>query len=211
MTTSMPTPAPAAALRIPMRAWMVRFRGYEVEDAMLTSISWLIADGLPIAHVGTTGRPGAACRLSQLVHERTQNLDAIRSMLRRQRSPAVPSAGPHVTKIIALVCVRHQGGVHRLRSLPGVSWRWPGRHCSWCPRVREGVHRPAQAAAEGHGKIFDKAGTCHPLVGGPLRRRSSPSSAPSTPFQLLVCRKLHAVLRRHWWPCSVAVGRWASG
>jgi long-chain acyl-CoA synthetase len=143
-------------------------RGGDVDDATLDErIAGLTADGLAtiVYTSGTTGRPkGCMQTQSNLCTNVAQNLDAIRSMLGDDEVTLLFLPLAHtLTKIIALVCIEWGTKVafatdhdHLQEEL---ALAQPTLLVA-VPRVFEKVFNAAQhkAAAEGHGKVFDKAG-----------------------------------------------------
>jgi long-chain acyl-CoA synthetase len=178
-------------------------RGRDVEDATLDErIAGLTADGLAtiVYTSGTTGRPKGCMQTHRNLRTNVaQNLDAIRSMLRDDEVTLLFLPLAHtLTKIIALVCVEwgakltfatdfahfpEELALARPTLLVAV------------PRVFEKVFNAAQhkAAADGHGKIFDKAEevAIRWSQGHAAGRLQPVISAEHAAFQPLVYGKLH--------------------
>jgi len=179
-------------------------RGGDVDDAMLDErIGSLTADGLAtiVYTSGTTGRPKGCMQTHRNLRTNVaQNLDAVRSMLRDDEVTLLFLPLAHtLTRSIALVCVEWGAKLafatdfaHFPEELALVQ---PTLLVA-VPRVFEKVFNTAQrkAAADGRGKIFDKAeqvairwseghtaGRLQPIV-----------SAQHAVFRPLVYRKLHA-------------------
>src|SRR4029450_11191471 len=142
-------------------------RGHDGEDAPLDErIAGLTADGLAtiVYTSGTTGRPKGCMQTHRNLRTNVaQNLDAIRSMLRDDEVTLLFLPLAHtLTKSIALVCVEWGAKLafatdfaHFPEELTIVQ---PTLLVA-VPRVFEKVFNTAQrkAAADGRGKIFDKA------------------------------------------------------
>jgi long-chain acyl-CoA synthetase len=179
-------------------------RGRDVDDATLDErIAGLTADGLAtiVYTSGTTGRPKGCMQTHRNLRTNVaQNLDAVRSMLRDDEVTLLFLPLAHtLTRSIALVCVEWGAKLafatdfaHFPEELALVQ---PTLLVA-VPRVFEKVFNTAQrkAAADGRGKIFDKAeqvairwseghtaGRLQPIV-----------SAQHAVFRPLVYRKLHA-------------------
>ena len=184
-------------------------RGRDVEDATLDErIAGLTADGLAtiVYTSGTTGRPKGCMQTHRNLRTNVaQNLDAIRSMLRDDEVTLLFLPLAHtLTKIIALVCVEwgaklafatdfahfpEELALARPTLLVAV------------PRVFEKVFNAAQhkAAADGHGKIFDKAEevAIRWSEGHTAGRIQPVISAEHAAFQPLVYGKLHGAFGGH--------------
>ncbi len=184
-------------------------RGRDVDDATLDErIAGITADSLAtiVYTSGTTGRPKGCMQTQRnLCSNVAQNLDAIRSMLGDDEVTLLFLPLAHtLTKIIALVCVEwgtKLAFATDFAHLPEELALARPTLLVAVPRVFEKVFNAAQhkAAADGHGKIFEKAEdvAIRWSEGHSAGRLQPVVSAEHAAFQPLVYRKLHAAFGGH--------------
>jgi long-chain acyl-CoA synthetase len=184
-------------------------RGREVEDAALDErIAGITADSLAtiVYTSGTTGRPKGCMQTHRNLRTNVaQNLDAVQSMLGDDEVTLLFLPLAHtLTKIISLVCVEWGAKlafatdfVHFPEEL---ALARPTLLVA-VPRVFEKVFNAAQhkAAAEGHGKVFDKAEkvAIRWSEGETAGRLQPITGAEHALFERLVYRKLQAAFGGH--------------
>jgi long-chain acyl-CoA synthetase len=179
-------------------------RGRDVEDATLDErIAGLAADRLAsiVYTSGTTGRPKGCMQTHRNLRTNVaQNLDAVRSMLRADEVTLLFLPLAHtLTKSIALVCIEWGAKLAFATDFAHfpkeVTLARPTLIVA-VPRVFEKVFTAAQrqAAAQGKGKIFDRAErvAIRWSEGRSAGRLQPVVSAQHAAFGPLVYRKLHS-------------------
>lgn len=180
-------------------------RGRDVDDAVVDDrIAALTVDRIAtiVYTSGTTGRPkGCVQTHGNLCTNVAQNIGAVRSMLTDDEVTLVFLPLAHtLTKAIALVCMEWGVKLAFATGLPQLQEELPLVRPTLMvavPRVFEKVFNGAQhkAAAEGHGKVFEKAEEVairwseHHTAG----KFRPITSAEHAVFDRLVYRKLQAV------------------